>query len=86
MLKNYFVVALRSLRRQKGYAGLNVAGLAVGLASCLLIGLWVRHERGYDRFHTQSERIYRAQQDPHAADGWGAARGPLFGSDGPYAR
>ena len=59
MLKNHFLVALRQLRRQKGYASLNVAGLAVGLACCLLIALWVRDERAYDRFHAQSEQIYR---------------------------
>ncbi|NNF59007.1 MAG: FtsX-like permease family protein [Rhodothermaceae bacterium] len=59
MLKNYLTIALRQLRRQPAFAGLNVAGLAVGLACCLLIALWVQDERSYDRFHTQSDRIYR---------------------------
>ncbi len=59
MLKNYLTVALRQLRRQKGYAGLNVAGLAVGLACCLLIALWVRDERSFDRFHSENDRLYR---------------------------
>ncbi|MEP0547447.1 MAG: ABC transporter permease [Rhodothermales bacterium] len=59
MLKNYLVVALRSLRRQKGYAFINVFGLAVGIAVCLLAGLFVRSELSFDRFHEKSERIVR---------------------------
>ena len=59
MLKNYFVVALRSIRRQKGYAFINVFGLAVGIAGCVLAGLFVRSELTYDRFHEKSERIVR---------------------------
>ena len=59
MLKNYLVVALRSLRRQKGYAFINVLGLAIGIAGCLLAGLFVRSELGFDRFHENAERIVR---------------------------
>lgn len=60
MLKNYFTVALRTLRRQSGYTVINVVGLAVGLACCLLIALYVRHELSYDRYHVNADRIYRA--------------------------
>lgn len=63
MLKNYLVVALRSLRRQKGYAALNVAGLAVGMACVVLIGLYVRDELSYDRFHAHADRIVRLSVD-----------------------
>ena len=59
MLKSYVVIAFRSLRRQKGYAFINIAGLAVGIAVFLLISLFIRHELGYDRFHENAERIYR---------------------------
>ena len=59
MLKNYFKIALRNLKRNKGYAAINVAGLAVGMAACLLIGLYVQSERSYDRFHERADRIYR---------------------------
>ena len=60
MLRNYLTVALRFFRRQKGYAALNVVGLAVGIAGCLLAGLFVHSELTFDRFHEKSERIVRA--------------------------
>ncbi|MEL7360846.1 MAG: ABC transporter permease, partial [Bacteroidota bacterium] len=60
MLKNYLLVALRSLRRRKGYAFINVSGLAIGIAGCLLAGLFVRSELTFDRFHDNAERIVRA--------------------------
>jgi putative ABC transport system permease protein len=60
MLKNYFVVALRNLRRQPGHAAINVFGLGVGVAVCLLIGLFVWQEQTYDRFHEHADRLHRA--------------------------
>ncbi len=59
MLKNYVIVALRNLRRQKIYAGINIVGLALGIACCVLLLSLVRHERSYDQFHTKADRIYR---------------------------
>ncbi|HLA63204.1 MAG TPA: ABC transporter permease, partial [Rhodothermales bacterium] len=59
MLRNYLVVAIRSLRRSRGYAVINVLGLAVGIAGALLVGLFVRNELAFDRFHERGERIYR---------------------------
>ncbi|HLA64882.1 MAG TPA: ABC transporter permease [Rhodothermales bacterium] len=59
MLKNYLRVALRNVRRQRGYAAINVFGLALGMACCLLILTLVRHEWSYDRFHARGERIHR---------------------------
>lgn len=58
MLTNYLKVALRHLRRHKGYTSLNVMGLAIGLATCLLILLYIRDELSYDRFHENAQRIY----------------------------
>jgi putative ABC transport system permease protein len=69
MLKNYLVVALRNLRRQKGYAFINVVGLAVGLACCLLILLLVRHEWSYDDFHANADRLHRVVIQETAPDG-----------------
>ena len=63
MLKNLLVVALRSLRRNRVYAALNVLGLAVGLACCVLVFLFVRDELSYDRFHPNADRIVRIGTD-----------------------
>ena len=62
MLSNYLKIAYRTLARHKGYTAINVAGLAVGLAACLLIGLYVRSELAFDRFHERGDRIYRVLQ------------------------
>jgi putative ABC transport system permease protein len=59
MFKNYLRVALRNLRKNKGYAVINIAGLAAGLAVCILIMLWVQDEMSYDRFNTHADQIYR---------------------------
>jgi putative ABC transport system permease protein len=88
MLKNYLVIALRTLRRRKGYAALNVVGLALGLAGCLLIGLFVRHELAYDRHHADADRVYRVVQHTNTekTDGmaWvGGAMGNALRADFP---
>ena len=58
MLTNYLKIAYRNLVRQKGYTAINVFGLAVGLACCLLIGLFVYDEFSFDRFHEKADRLY----------------------------
>jgi len=63
MLKNYLKIALRNLARHKGYAFINVLGLAVGIAASVLVVLYVVDELGYDRFHENSERIHRITAD-----------------------
>jgi putative ABC transport system permease protein len=57
MFRNYLTIALRNLRRHKGYTAINVLGLAVGMAACLLIGLYVEDELSYDAFHANADRI-----------------------------
>jgi len=59
MLRNYLTVAYRNLLRSSGYAFINITGLAIGIACCVLILMYVRDELSYDRFHTQADRIYR---------------------------
>ncbi len=59
MLKNYFKIALRNLLKNKLYSTINIAGLSVGLAACVLIVLFVRHEVSYDKHFKESERILR---------------------------
>ncbi len=59
MLRNYLVVAVRNLIRNRAFSAINLTGLALGLATCLLIGLYVGHELSYDRFHEKAGRIVR---------------------------
>ncbi len=59
MFHTYIRTSLRSLAKRKGFAFINVGGLAVGIACFLLIGLYVRHEISYDRFHEHADRIMR---------------------------
>ncbi len=59
MLRNYFITALRNLKRNASYALINVVGLTLGLVCCLLLFLAIRYELSYDRHHTQAEHIYR---------------------------
>ncbi len=59
MITSDMIIALRHLRRHKGYAMVNVLGLAVGMACAILIFLYVVHELSYDRYHDQAGRIYR---------------------------
>ncbi|NBB85928.1 MAG: FtsX-like permease family protein [Bacteroidetes bacterium] len=63
MLRNYLTIAARTLRRNAGYTAINVFGLAVGMAACLLIGLYVGHELSYDDFHAKADRIYVMGED-----------------------
>jgi len=59
MIKNYFKTAWRNLRRHKVYSVINVLGLTLGIASCLVILLVVKYELGYDRFNSKADRTYR---------------------------
>ncbi|NQT81237.1 MAG: ABC transporter permease [Candidatus Aminicenantes bacterium] len=63
MLKNYLKIALRNIKKHKGYSLINVTGLAIGIAVCLFILLWVQDELSYDRFHANADYLYRVEQD-----------------------
>jgi putative ABC transport system permease protein len=60
MLRNYFKIAWRNLLKNKAFSFLNISGLAIGMASALLILLWVQNEISYDRFHQNKDRIFEA--------------------------
>jgi hypothetical protein len=62
MLRNYFKIAWRTLRRHKMDAAINVVGLALGIACCVLLGLYVRSEWTYDQFHEKADRIVRVNR------------------------
>ena len=59
MIRNFIKVALRSLVKQKIYTAINVLGLAVSIAACLLIVLYVKYELSYDKFWPGGERVYK---------------------------
>ncbi|MBU1820148.1 MAG: ABC transporter permease, partial [Bacteroidetes bacterium] len=59
MIRNYIKIAYRNLLRNKAFSAINIAGLSIGLASCLLIGLYVIDELSYDRFHEKADRMVR---------------------------
>jgi hypothetical protein len=58
MFKNYFKIAFRNLFRNKAFSFINIAGLAVGMASAMLILLWIQNEMSHDRFHEKIDRLY----------------------------
>jgi len=59
LLWNYLKIAFRRIKRQKGYSLINITGLAIGLACCILIVIYILTELSFDRYHVQSNRIYR---------------------------
>ncbi len=63
MLKNYLKTAIRNLQKNKGFTLINIVGLALGLATCLLIVLYVVDELSYDHFNEKASRIYRVNED-----------------------
>ncbi|NND70856.1 MAG: FtsX-like permease family protein [Rhodothermales bacterium] len=69
MLRNYIKIAFRNLVKHKAYTIINVAGLAVGMACCLLIFMLVHQEWSFDRFHTNADRIYRTVVPYESPDG-----------------
>jgi putative ABC transport system permease protein len=93
VFRNYLTVALRNLLRHKTYSIINIAGLAIGMACCIVISMQLVFELSYDRFHEKSERIYRMTTAiEFKAEGptklsWGAytigAVGPVIKKDYP---
>ena len=59
MFKNYITVAFRNLKRYKAYSIINISGLALGMACCILISLYVQYELSYDKQHEHAGQIYR---------------------------
>ncbi len=81
MLKNYITVALRNLSRHKVFSFINILGLAIGLACCITIFLFVQDEFRYDTFHTNADRIYRVVNSRMRESGkdYIASTPPAFG-------
>ena len=63
MFKNYLKIALRNIGKNKTYSIINISELAIGMACCILILLYVADELSYDRFHKKADNIYRVTTD-----------------------
>ncbi len=63
MIKSYLKIAVRNITRHQGYSFINIIGLAIGMACCILIFLYVNRELSFDRFHKNSDRIFRATKE-----------------------
>jgi putative ABC transport system permease protein len=59
MVRNYIVTAFRNLFRNKFFSVINIGGLAIGMAACILIAQYIVFERSYDRFHAHQKNLYR---------------------------
>ena len=70
MLHNYFLTAWRQIQKSKLHTVINVFGLAIGIAACLVITLTIQHELSYDRHHPDSNQIYRVTTQLKFADRW----------------
>ncbi|MBV8390141.1 MAG: ABC transporter permease [Mucilaginibacter sp.] len=68
MFKNYFKIARRNLMRNKGYATINITGLAVGIAVCMVIFIIIQYQTSFDNFHAKKDRIYRVLTEYHHAE------------------
>ena len=77
MLKNYFKIALRNLARNKAFTFINIFGLAVGLATCLLIMLYIFDESRYDKHHQSGDRLFRIAAKTGTGETWAAGPGPM---------
>lgn len=83
MIRNYIKTAWRNLVRNKSYAAINITGLAIGIAACLLIFLIVTFETSFDNFHTKKDQIYRVISTVPASNGGGFISGvPVPVADG----
>src|SRR6185436_11265541 len=69
MFKNYFKTAWRNLRRNKLYSVINITGLSIGIACCILIFLFVQHELSFDKYNVNADRIYRLTEVLHMPKG-----------------
>ena len=67
MIKNYFIIAWRNLWKNKTFSIINILGLSIGLACCIVMFLFIQHELSYDKFHNQPSNIYRITSEAENA-------------------
>ena len=89
MLKNYLKIALRNIKKHRGYSLINIGGLAFGMACGILILLWVQDEMSFDKFHNNSDDLYiigtqdRSANDTRQSAGTPPALGPVLKAEYP---
>src|ERR1700759_839586 len=79
MFKNYFKTAFRNLVRNKNYSIINIAGLAIGIAVCMVIFIIIQFHSTFDDFHTKKKNIYRVLTEYHHGDSRFNGKGVPFG-------
>src|SRR5690242_8942207 len=83
MFKNYFKTAWRSLWKNKFYSAINILGLSIGLTTAILLLLWIKDEKSFDKFNADYNRIYNLSAH-FQANGkeqvWGGVPGTLYNS------
>ncbi len=80
MIKNYFKTAFRNLLRNKNFTIINISGVAVGIAVCMMIFIIIQFQTSFDNFHSKKDRIYRVLTEYHHAD----AANISYGQDVPF--
>ena len=69
MIKNYFKTAWRNLWRNKVFSAINILGLSIGLACCILMFVFIQHELSYDKFNVKAKNIYRLTSEAEGPNG-----------------
>src|SRR5690349_21535827 len=77
MFKNYLKIAIRNFRKNKAFSFINIFGLAVGLASCVLIMLYIFDESSYDKYQKDGDTLFRIASISDKTETWAAAAAPL---------
>src|SRR5438874_7989352 len=80
MFRNYFKTAFRGSIRNRNYAIINIAGLAVGISVCMMIFIIIQFQTSFDNFHSKKDRTYRVLTEYHHAD----AANIFYGKGVPY--
>jgi putative ABC transport system permease protein len=85
MLRNYFLITWRNFKRHKGFSFINVLGLSIGMAACLLILQYVTFQTSFDNFHANASRLYRVVLDKEVPGRWVTPQGlsPLLRQEFP---
>src|SRR3569833_936972 len=84
MFRNYLIIALRQKKKQKFYSAIKIGGFSLGIAACLLIALYIRHELSYDKSYPDVGRLYRVVAVYRHDDGSEAGKGTAFAA--PFAQ